>query len=167
MPLNSRRIELRLERRAEEDSCALRDRKGWEHPPGVDFAASAVRACPRETHLAALASTPKVVHPSSWAERDEREDTTLDAGQRGPGWRVHIYPSPRPLRTQPDHVLAPNKGGGVCESTGNCQSSSLPCRGVLPFLSGARKASGSETARVHIACRRCGRVAARGARAAT
>src|SRR5262245_21800560 len=45
--------------------------------------------------------------------------------------------------------------------------SSLPCRGVLSFRSGAWEASGSETARFHHAARRggCG-VAARGARAA-
>jgi hypothetical protein len=35
--------------------------------------------------------------------------------------------------------------------------SSLPCRGVLSFLSEAREASGSETPRVHHAARRCGR----------
>src|SRR6516162_4711441 len=42
--------------------------------------------------------------------------------------------------------------------------SSLPCRGVLSFWSGAREASGSETPRVHHATRRRGCLAARGAR---
>ena len=43
--------------------------------------------------------------------------------------------------------------------------SSLPCRGVLSFRSGAREASGSETPRLHDAARRrSGRLAARGAR---
>ena len=45
--------------------------------------------------------------------------------------------------------------------------SSLPCRGVLSFRSGAREALGSEPALVHHAARRRGGgVAARGARAA-
>jgi hypothetical protein len=42
--------------------------------------------------------------------------------------------------------------------------SSLPCRGVLSFRSGAREASGSETPRVHNVARWCGGVAGRGAR---
>ena len=42
----------------------------------------------------------------------------------------------------------------------------LPCRGVLSFRSEAREVLGSETPRVHIAARRCGGVAARGAGAA-
>src|SRR6516225_7258863 len=41
--------------------------------------------------------------------------------------------------------------------------SSLPCRGVLSFRSGAREASGCETPRVHNVARWCGVVAARGA----
>src|SRR6516225_12119251 len=46
--------------------------------------------------------------------------------------------------------------------------SSLPCRGVLSFLSEAREASGSETPRVHNVARWHGRrLAARSARAAT
>src|SRR5215472_4633034 len=44
--------------------------------------------------------------------------------------------------------------------------SSLPCRGVLSFRSGAREASGSETPRVHNVARWCGGVAGRGARPA-
>src|SRR6516164_241068 len=44
--------------------------------------------------------------------------------------------------------------------------SSLPCRGVLSFRSGAREASGSETPGVHNVARWCGGVAACGARAA-
>src|SRR6516165_10928608 len=48
---------------------------------------------------------------------------------------------------------------------GGC--SSLPCRGVLSFRSGAREASGNETPRLHHATRRRGSgVAPRGARAA-
>src|SRR6516164_5822984 len=42
--------------------------------------------------------------------------------------------------------------------------SSLPCRGVLSFRSGAREASGSETPRVHNVARWRGRVAGGGAR---
>src|SRR6516165_8077242 len=42
--------------------------------------------------------------------------------------------------------------------------SSLPCRGVLSFRSGAREASGSETPQVHNVARWCRGVAARGAR---
>jgi len=34
---------------------------------------------------------------------------SLDAVQHGPGWRVHISPGPRLLRTQPDHVAAATK----------------------------------------------------------
>src|SRR6516162_9622884 len=44
--------------------------------------------------------------------------------------------------------------------------SSLPCRGMLSFRSGAREASGSETPRVHNVAWWCGGVAARGAGAA-
>src|SRR5215813_2884217 len=44
--------------------------------------------------------------------------------------------------------------------------SSLPCRGVLSFRSGAREGPGDETPRVHHATRRRGGVAARGARTA-
>jgi len=33
----------------------------------------------------------------------------LDAVEHGPGWRVHILPGPRFLRTQPDHVSAGTK----------------------------------------------------------
>src|SRR5262249_15841681 len=96
MPLNSRRIELRLERRAEEDSSALRDRKGWEHPPGVDLAASAVRACPRETHLAALASTQKVVIDNCPCFRKRlllcrSQDVIRLCSQQ---WRARIYVHP-------------------------------------------------------------------------
>src|SRR5215468_6541310 len=42
--------------------------------------------------------------------------------------------------------------------------SSLPCRGVLSFRSGAREASGNEAPQVHHAARRCGNLAAHGAR---
>src|SRR5258708_1420853 len=46
------------------------------------------------------------------------------------------------------------------------RSSLLPYRGVLSFRSKAREGPGSEPARVHIAARRRGGLAARGARAA-
>jgi len=34
---------------------------------------------------------------------------TLSPVEHTPGWRVHIYPGPRLLHTQPDHVSASTK----------------------------------------------------------
>jgi len=34
---------------------------------------------------------------------------TLTPVDRTPGWRVHIYPGPHLLHTQPDHVTASTK----------------------------------------------------------
>src|SRR5262245_49132942 len=56
------------------------------------------------------------------------------------------------------HLVPPNVGW---------MQQPLPFGGVLYFRSEAREASGSETAQVHHFTRRCGGVAARGARAAT
>src|SRR6516225_530797 len=43
------------------------------------------------------------------ANQVEYRGYCLDAVQYGSGWRVHISPTPRFLRTQPDHVLASTK----------------------------------------------------------
>jgi len=43
------------------------------------------------------------------ANHIEYRGYTLDAVQHGPGWRVHIWPGPQFLRTQPDHVSAATK----------------------------------------------------------
>jgi hypothetical protein len=70
------------------------------------------------------------------------------------------------------YLLGKNIGGVVVlisfRLTWDGCSSLLPFGGVLSFQSEAREASGSETPRVyHVARRRCGGVAARGARGET
>lgn len=40
----------------------------------------------------------------------------LNAVQHAPGWRVHIYPGPRLLRTEPDYVLALTKEEGFAKA---------------------------------------------------
>jgi len=41
---------------------------------------------------------------------------SLNAVQYGPGWRVHISPGPRLLRTQPDRVSAATKEEAFAEA---------------------------------------------------
>jgi hypothetical protein len=40
----------------------------------------------------------------------------LTAVHHAPGWRIHIYPGPRLLHTQPDHVLAPTREEAFAEA---------------------------------------------------
>src|SRR5262245_57465033 len=85
-----------------------------------------------------------------------------------------IAAQPRPYQGRP--LTGRQRGSGVAcfwatslekiigtRSAQEDGCSSLPCRGVLSFLSEAREASGSEAPRVHHAARRRGGMAARGA----